>query len=102
MAAGHIVGGRCVDVAASLDAYYGMSLPVHSTGSPAYISTITKSGASWRHDTYQDGALISSVPAPTPTFSTCDTTENFFDGMTLGWGVALVMITVYVIRRPYR
>jgi hypothetical protein len=102
MSAGHIVAGQCVDVAASTDAYYGNALPTQSAGNPAFISTFTKSATGWMHETYQGGTLISSVAAPVPTFSTCDTTEGFFDGMTLGWGVAAVMVAVYVIRRPYR
>lgn len=102
MAAGHIVAGQCVDVAVSLDAYYGTAHPAQTAGSPAYISTFSKTAAGWNQDTYQNGTLISSVAAPVPTFSNCDTTANFFDGMTLGWGVAAVMVAVYVIRRPYR
>lgn len=102
MAAGYIVAGQCVDVAASIDAYYSNSHPVQTAGSPAFISTFSKSASGWTQDTYQNGTLISSVPAPSPSFASCDTTQTFFDGMQLGWAVAAAMVMVYVIRRPYR
>lgn len=102
MAAGHIVNAQCVDVAASIDAYYSNTHPEQTAGSPAYISVFNKTASGWTQDTYQDGALVSSVPAPTPTFADCDTTQTFFDGMQLGWAVAAAMVVVYVIRRPYR
>ena len=102
MAAGYIVSGQCVDVAASIDAYYSNTHPVQTAGNPAYISTFSKTSSGWVQNTYENGTLIASVAAPTPTFSDCDTTQTFFDGMQLGWAVAGAMVLVYVIRRPYR
>jgi hypothetical protein len=102
MAAGHIVAAQCVDVAASTDAFYSTALPGQTAGSPSFLSFFNKSASGWTQDTYQNGSLISSVPAPTPQFAACDTTQTFFDGMELGWAVATAMILVYVIRRPYR
>lgn len=102
MVAGHIVASQCVDVAASTDAFYSTAHPAQTAGSPAFFSYFTKSASGWMQETYQNGSLISSVPAPTPQFAACDTTETFFDGMQLGWAVAAAMVLVYVIRRPYR
>lgn len=102
MAAGHIVAGQCVDVAASIDTYYGSALPTHSAGNPAFVSTFSKSVSGWVHETYQSGTLVASVAAPIPTFATCDTTASFHDGMEVGWMVAGVMIVVYAIRRIYK
>lgn len=52
------------------------------------------------------GALNYSLPASDPLMGTCDhpydPESNFLDGMELGWGVAGVMVIVYVIRRVHR
>ena len=102
MSAGHVVNGQCVDVAASLDAYYSAASIVQASGNPAYLSIITKSVSGWTQDTYQNGTLISSVSAPTPLFAECDTTAAFLDGHLLGWGVVAAMVvawSIHVLRR---
>lgn len=102
MSAGHIVNGQCVDVAASLDSFYGVAPVVQTSGNPAYLSIINKSASGWMQDTYQNGTLISSVAAPTPLFADCDTTASFVDGHLLGWGVVAAMVvawSIHVLRR---
>lgn len=47
-------------------------------------------------------ALTESQPVQLQCDSPDDHTTQFLDGMQLGWGVALAMITVFVIRRSYR
>jgi hypothetical protein len=80
MEPGHIIKGQCVDVAVSTDLFWSNFEATAQSGSNLYTT----------------------VAAPTPSFASCDTTEQFFDGMQLGWLVATVMVTVFVIRRLYR
>jgi hypothetical protein len=97
MAAGHIVNGVCVDVAASTDAYYSQLPPVASAGSPVYQTQATKDVSTWYLNTTQDGLPFSSFELVPPVFASCDTTETFFDGLVLGWGVAGAMVAAYAV-----
>lgn len=97
MAAGHIVNGQCVGVAASSDIYWSNFRATAQSGPDLYLTIATKSGSNWQIDTTLNGAAYSSVLAPTPGFSTCDTSDQFFDAMTLGWGVAAAMVASYAI-----
>lgn len=38
-----------------------------------------------------------TVPVAPPTFQNCDLTQNYFDGMQIGWGVVAAMVFAYAI-----
>lgn len=38
-----------------------------------------------------------TVPVTPPTFAKCDLTQNYFDGMQIGWGVVAAMVLAYAI-----
>lgn len=38
-----------------------------------------------------------TVPVAPPTFPNCDLTQNYFDGMQIGWGVVAAMFGAYAI-----
>lgn len=102
MEPGHIIKGQCVDVAVSTDLFWSNFEATAQSGSNLYITVASKTSGTWQLETYLNGSLYSTVAAPVPSFASCDTTEQFFDGMQLGWLVATVMVTVFVIRRLYR
>lgn len=97
MAAGHIVAGRCVDVAASADAYFtnfsGAAIP----GSPPLITVFDKGVTGWQALTYQGSTLVDTSPLTVPTFPSCDTTAEFFDGLAIGWLVVAAMVGAYAV-----
>lgn len=102
MAAGHIVSSQCVDVAASADHYFSQLLPSVSPGTSTFQTQAEKLSGSWYLTTYQDGAAISQTLLTVPAFSSCDTTEKFYDGMAIGWGVAAAIIAAWAIKNLRR
>lgn len=97
MAAGHIVNGSCVDVAASADAYFSQLQPSAAAGSPSYFTYASNDAGVWYLNTLQDGQPFTSFALTAPGFASCDTTETFFDGMALGWGVVAAMAAAWAI-----
>lgn len=115
MAAGHLVGGSCVAVAASTDLYYSQKPDVYTAGGQGadLWHTFEKIGASWSATEYSVSktgviSLVHHTPLPVPLLASCVYDDSFTkagsfnDGMQLGWAVAAAMVVVYVIRRPYR
>jgi len=96
---GAIVGAKCYNTSAeAVDAFYSASAPVLSSGSTSYLTEFVKESGAWKLKqwtiTASSTTLRYSRDAPIPTFPACDPTEKFFDGMTLGWGIAAAMIAV--------
>lgn len=115
MAAGFSVGGLCFSTEVeALDAHYSALEPVavSVSNTQTLIHAYTKANDVWSITTYSvnpaSGAVsnLSSVSAPANVVGACTTfnnpTENFTDGMTLGWAVAAAMIAAYAIRRIYK
>lgn len=102
MSAGHIVAGQCVDVAASSDAYFSTLQPVASATNPAYFTVASKNLNDWYLLTYSGPDLVSSTLLASPIFASCDTTEQFMDGLAVGWGIVAAMVAawaIHVLRR---
>lgn len=97
MAAGAIVAGQCVDASAAADLFYSNTAPAISAGAPEYITQLERSGSGWSAVTYSGGSLVSTSALQSPAFATCDTSEGFTDGLTLGWMVAVAMVAAYSI-----
>lgn len=97
MSAGHVVGSLCVDVAASTDAFYSTLLPAVTPGNPSYYSFASKDSGVWNLHTYANGVLLNTSTLSVPSFASCDTTETFYDGMALGWGVVAAMVAAFAI-----
>lgn len=97
MAAGHIVNGSCVDVAASSDQFFSQLQPIAAAGSPSYLTYASKDAGVWYLNTLQDGQPFTSYALAAPGFASCDTTETFYDGMALGWGVVGAMVAAYAV-----
>lgn len=97
MAAGYIVAGQCVEASAAVDLFFSSAAPGIVSGSPSYYSQFSKDVSGWSLETYSGGSLVSSAAVVPPSFASCDTTAPFFDGLTLGWGVAAVMVAGYAV-----
>lgn len=109
--AGALFQGRCLGSnAEAVDAFYlSGSASVHA-GSPAYMAWFEKVSGVWtmyRTAIADNGAITQMQPvaAPVPVFPSCDPTESFTDGMTVGWGIATAMVLSWgflMIRRQAR
>lgn len=85
MAAGHIVAGQCVDVAASTDLYFSL-IPgnITSAGSLTIEAFYTKLADGWyvKTNQYSSTGIPTerfTVPASPPSLASCDTSQNFND-----------------------
>lgn len=101
---GFLVSGQCISTKKeALDLYYTSVPPATAAGQTTYQTTYTKSGTQWLIQTHQftsSGAVsvVYSGAAPIPSFTSCDETESFFDGMEIGWAIAAAMIAVYALK----
>lgn len=101
---GSLVGTICYQSAdLALDAYYAARGPSYTSGETSYLSYFEKAGSDWmivRKSIASDGELttLSSVVAPVVTFPDCNPSEQFLDGMTLGWSIAAAMVAAYAIK----
>lgn len=101
---GYLSKGQCfASHSEALDRYYSDAMPEVLSGSTAYQTLFTKSGSTWMMNTYKIAAngnqtMQYSTPAPVPNFPVCDQSADFFDGMTVGWGIAAAMIAVYSLK----
>lgn len=105
MAAGFYFKGICYASSEEASAAYWSAQPVAVTsGTTSYLTEYVWSAAT--NVAQIKGYSISSaggqtlrytITAPPVTFSGCDTSEGYLDGMALGWGVATAMILVYAV-----
>ena len=105
MAAGHLYDKVCYATpeAATQAMYFSPSFSTITPGATTYYQIPVMIG----NQVNLQGWTISSsgvqtakwTKAPPVTlFPTCDTSSEFMDGMTLGWGVAIAMIAAYAIK----
>jgi len=109
MAAGFLAQGVCYSTNVSAaDAHFLAQGPFYTAGATSYLGWFEKSaGLVWqikRQSIASGGAItnLTTSNATVPTFPTCDTTEQFFDGMSLGWGVAAAIVAAWVIKNLRR
>ena len=101
---GAIFEGRCLaSPGDAIDAFYSNMAPALTSGTTSYLTVADDSSGIWKLNVYSiDGSgnktLYSTVNAPTPTFAACDPTEQFTDGVTVGWGIAAIIIVAVCIK----
>lgn len=84
----------------ALDAFYSGFSVVHTAGRTSYREWYEKPSGTWllkRQSIASDGTVtdLSSSVAPVLSFPTCNVGEEFLDGMTVGWGIALAMLLAW-------
>jgi hypothetical protein len=101
---GATFGDTCYESqAVARDAYYSSVASAVVPGATGYVIQFEKTvGGVWQQKSYSiasNGAwtLRSTTNAPVITFPTCDPSEPFFDGMAIGWGVVLAMVSVAAV-----
>jgi hypothetical protein len=103
MASGALVGARCFSSnAEATDAVYSAAPIGQSVGQTTYLSEFVQSSGTWvvrRSVVASDGTVtqMADAQAPALSFPVCDTTGQFTDGMTVGWGVVAAMAAAWAI-----
>jgi len=102
---GFLVGERCFDTQAqAADQWFSGKEPSYTAGSTSYVSWFEKNVSNvWqinRQSISSTGTItnLTTSNATVPVFPSCTVTDNFNDGMLLGWGVAAAMIGAYAIK----
>lgn len=97
---GAVLGSKCYNTPAeAVDAFYSGAAPVLTSGSTSYLTEFVKESGLWKVKQWTISStgvttLRYTQNAPVPTFPACDPSEKFFDGVTIGWGIATAMILV--------
>lgn len=108
MAAGFLYQTQCFSTLADATAAHWSEKPADFTpGSTSYITDVIWSGSVWQIKKYtlsSTGVLTnnSTTNLPALTFPTCETSQNFDDGMMLGWGVSAAIVAAWVIKNLRR
>lgn len=100
---GALWNGQCYENdATAMSAYMSAKTFDALPGTTTYLNQFVwdDATATWRHKTYTVGTnglwtLKTNVGVPTVNFPDCDPVEKFTDGMTIGWGIATVMVAAY-------
>ena len=99
---GYFSHGKCwPDQATATAAHWSNGSGLFITpGTTSYMSNIVNEGGVWsiiRYSIASNGGStkLGYTALPPQTFPYCDTTEQFFDGMAIGWGIALTMVLAW-------
>jgi hypothetical protein len=104
MAAGFLYQGQCYATLSDATAAHWSENPAaFLPGSTSYIIDIGFSGTAWQIKKYtlaSNGTLTlnTTTNLPALTFPTCETSQNFTDGMELGWGVAAALVAAWLVK----
>lgn len=105
MAAGFLHGAKCyASTSDATSAYFGSFVPQVVPGATSYAVEFSNVGGVWKTNGYTINAsgvwsLRYSSNAIAPAFPACDTTEQFFDGMVIGWAIAASMALAWGARQ---
>lgn len=108
MAAGFLHHSICYPTLSEATAAHWSVNPAFITpGSTSYVADVVWSGTAWVLKIYtlsSTGTLTlnSTTNAPTLAFPTCETGQEFLDGMAVGWGVAAAIVAAWVVKNLRR
>jgi hypothetical protein len=93
--------------AVAVDAYYSAALPSYTAGATSYLSEFVNVGGVWKIDrkSISSTGVITNLTqsnAPIPTFPSCDEAAPFVDGVTVGWGIATVIVAAWAAAQVRR
>lgn len=101
MTPGYLFNGQCYSVSTeAVDAFFTAGSPALTSGSTSYLSWFEKISGVWyiRRQSISAGGVVSDLGTSAievPSFPTCDVTGQFFDGVTVGWGIATAMVMAW-------
>lgn len=102
---GYRVGDRCYSANSdAADSFFTGAGPFYTAGATSYLGWFEKTaGGVWqikRQSIASNGTItnLTTSNATVPTFPTCQLSDNFNDGMLLGWGVAAAMLAAFAVK----
>ena len=101
---GYLFKSQCFETLAEATAAHWSEKPADFTpGATSYLTDVIWSGTAWQIKKYtlsSAGVLTNNTTTNLPVlaFPTCNSTDAYFDGMTLGWGVAAAMVAAFSIK----
>lgn len=105
MSAGFYVNGQCLDSTSAPAVFASIVPPAVAPGTTTYHSVVEPSGSGLALNTYAttptETALYSSANYSS-VLQPCDTTETFFDGVLIGWGIVAAMIAAWLFLQMRR
>jgi hypothetical protein len=100
MSDGFIVGNQCLLQSDALAALSSGAAPTVNPSSTTYFSQLVNSSGSLSLQVYKVSSGVTSLYSTSPykgAFVACDTSTDFTDGVTIGWGVAAAIIGAWGI-----
>lgn len=108
MAIGYYAHGKCwPDQNSATAAHWSAGPGLFITpGATTYMSNVVNEGG-WfiiRYSISSSGVStkLGYTALPLQSFPYCDTTTEFMDGMTLGWGVAAAIVAAWAVKNLRR
>lgn len=99
---GALFNGQCFTTnALAADAFFLSKASSYTPGTTSYHSWFEKTtGGVWqikRQSIASNGTItnLTASNATVPTFPACTETESFTDGITVGWGIATVIVAAW-------
>jgi len=100
MSDGFIVGTQCLLQSDALAALSSGAAPTVNPSATTYFSQLVNSSGSLSLQVFKVDAGVTSLYSSSPyqgVLVPCDTSTNFLDGVTIGWGVAAAIIAAWGI-----
>lgn len=101
MTPGYLFNGQCYSTSSeAVDAALSSGSPALSAGATSYLAWFEKVSGVWyvRRQTISTGGAVTDLGTTAidvPAFPSCDVTGQFFDGVTMGWGIATAMVMAW-------
>lgn len=101
---GSLVNSKCfASNALAADDFFSAKDPSYSAGATSYLSWFEKTGSTWqiKRQSIDSSGVVTNLATSTatvPTFPSCDESEQFNDGVTIGWGVAAAIFVAWAIK----
>lgn len=98
---GALLGTICYPSQAdAVNAYFSGKGPSFTVGETSFISWYEQVSGVWKikRQSISSTGVVTNLTesiATLPTFPTCDETATFTDGLTVGWGIATVMVLAW-------
>lgn len=102
MAAGHIIGSKCLDASSSANHFWSAVPADLSAGLNSFVSFPSLELGVWYIKTFQDGVLLSSYAAPALNLASCDTATQYDDATLMLVAIMGMWIVAFCARALYR
>jgi hypothetical protein len=98
---GALFNSKCYSTnAEAVDALYSSALPAYTAGATSYLQEFVKVSGVWKIDrkSISSTGVVTNLTqsnAPVPVYPVCDESQPFADGVTVGWGIATIIVAAW-------